>query len=320
MSAPAFKTAMVLAAGRGVRMRPLTAVLPKPALPLPDGPVIASALRLAASAGVERIVINLCHLAEEMAAAVADVSVPGVKIELSFEQELMGTAGGLATARDRGLLGDEGSILVINGDGVLGLELRDLFDRHFGREDLVTLALLPHLDPARWSRILLGTDGAVETILPPGSAGDQEASFLYPGVMAVRLEAVETLPSDPAEVPATLWKSAFSARRFGGVVVAGHWREVGTPGDYRETVCAHLSGSTVIHPSAVVSPRARITNSLVGRGASVMDDATIEDSVVAEGAVVRAGGLVRASVLLGETTVGPGEAVVHDVRALTPVR
>ncbi|MEJ2581092.1 MAG: sugar phosphate nucleotidyltransferase [Acidobacteriota bacterium] len=311
---------MVLAAGRGVRMLPLTEVLPKPALPLPDGPVIASALRLAAAAGAERIVINLCHLAEEMAAVVADVSVPGVKIELSFEHQLMGTAGGLAKARDRGLLGDEGSILVINGDGVFGLDLRDLFDRHFGREDLVTLALLPHLDPARWSRISLGADGAVEAILPPGIADPNQASFLYPGVMAVRLEAIEALPLDPAEVPATLWKSANSARRFGGVVVAGHWREVGTPGDYREAVCAHLSGSTVVHPSAVVSPRARITNSLIGRGVSVMDNATVEDSVVAEGAVVRQGGLVRASVLLGATTVATGEAVVRDVRALTPVR
>ena len=153
-----FRTAMVLAAGRGERMQPLTTALPKPALPLPGGPVVASAIRLAAEAGATRIVVNVYHLAERMAAAVASIGIEGIEIDLSYEQELMGTAGGLALARDRGLLGDEGAVLVINGDGVLGLELQNLAERHRSGNDLVTLALLPHLDPARWSRVTLDPD------------------------------------------------------------------------------------------------------------------------------------------------------------------
>jgi len=66
VSAPAVAAAMVLAAGRGERMRPLSDALPKPALPLPNGPVVASALRLAAGAGIRSVTVNLWHLAEEM--------------------------------------------------------------------------------------------------------------------------------------------------------------------------------------------------------------------------------------------------------------
>ena len=82
---------MILAAGRGQRMRPLTSVLPKPALPMTDGPVVASAMRLAASAGATRIVVNVSHLAKQMAEAVSGVTIDGVEIVLSFEDELMGT-------------------------------------------------------------------------------------------------------------------------------------------------------------------------------------------------------------------------------------
>ena len=88
MTSQVFETAMVLAAGRGERMRPLTSVLPKPALPLPDGPVVASALRLAAAACATRVVVNVSHLAEQMAEAIEAVTIAGVDITLSVEDEL----------------------------------------------------------------------------------------------------------------------------------------------------------------------------------------------------------------------------------------
>jgi NDP-sugar pyrophosphorylase family protein len=309
---------MVLAAGRGERMRPLTSVLPKPALPMPDGPVVASALRLAASTGATRIVVNVFHLAEHMAEAVHRVEFAGVDIVLSFENDLMGTAGGLALARDRGLLGDDGPLLVVNGDGALGLDLEGFAEHHLARGDLVTLALLPHLDPERWSRVVLDIDERVKGIHPPGRPDPFEVPLLYPGVMAVHRDELNALPSTPGEIPVELWGPAQMKQRLGGLVVAGHWREVGTPADYLEVMLFRLAGTTWIDASTEIAGGASIHNSFVGRGTVVSDRAVIEESVVAEGVSVGDGARVTRSVLLGAVEVAPNENVVGEIRATAP--
>jgi NDP-sugar pyrophosphorylase family protein len=318
MTARVFKTAMILAAGLGERMRPLSSVLPKPALPMPDGPVVASALRLAASAGATRIVVNVSHLAEHMVEAIAEVSLGSAEIALSFEDELMGTAGGLALARDRGMLGWEDSILVINGDGALGLDLEGFADHHLSRDELVTLALLPHLDPERWSRVVLDADERVKEIHPPGRPDPLEVPFVYPGVMAVRRDALEALPVAPGEIPVSLWGPAHAKGKLGGRVVAGHWREVGTPADYLEVVLLRLAGRAWIDASADVSSGASIRNSFVGCGAIISDRAAIEDSVVAEGVCVGEGARVTRSVLLGAVEVSANDDIVGEIRATPP--
>lgn len=313
-----FAAAMVLAAGRGERMRPLSAVIPKPALPLPDGPVVASALRLAAGAGIGRLVVNTFHLAERMAAAVAEVALPGAMVEISRETALMGTAGGLALARDRGLLGDTGPVLVINGDGALGLDLGPLLDRHLRRDDLVTLALLPHLDPQRWSRVELDAAGRVTAIRAAGRPGAREVPLLYPGVMAVARTALDALPSGPGEVPAALWRPAMAAGRLGGAVVAGHWREVGTPADYLELVVSRLQGSSLIHPTARVAGAAELDGALVGAGARIEVGARVSRSAILDGATVTEGSEVADSVLLGAVRSAPGEVVRGAFRVAAP--
>jgi len=313
-----FQVAMVLAAGRGERMQPLSSIVPKPALALPDGPVIASSMRLAAHTGVDRIVVNTWHLAEKMAEAVAEVVIDGIEIVLSPEAELMGTAGGLALARERGLLGQDGPVLVLNGDSVVSLHLDALIERHLGTENSVTLALLPHLDPDRWSRVVLDADGRVAGIHAPCRPDPSEAPFLYPGVMAVSRAAVESLPTTPGDIPQFLWKPARETHRLGGVVVAGHWREVGTPEDYLAVMNLRLAGNTVVHPTASVDSSASLVASFVGRDVTIEDGAEIEASILAEGVRVRRGARVEHSVLMGGTEVGPDETVTDEIRARPP--
>jgi len=315
MTGRGFEIAMVLAAGRGERMRPLTSALPKPALPMPDGPVVASALRAAATSGIGRVVVNACHLADRMADALAEVVINGVEIVLSFEDELMGSAGGLALARDRGLLGELGSVLVLNGDCALGLDLAGFAEHHFASGNLVTLALLPHLDPTRWSRVVLNAGGLVTEINPPGNPGPLEVPLLYPGVMAVRRQALDALPATPGEIPPTLWGPARSQMKLGGLVVAGHWREIGTPTDYLEVMLNRLAGTTVIDSTATVAAGATCENSFIGRGAIISDGAVIRDSVIAEGVVIGERARVRGSVLLGTVRIGADEAVTDAVQA-----
>jgi mannose-1-phosphate guanylyltransferase len=315
VSARAVATAMVLAAGRGERMRPLSDAVPKPALPLPNGPVVVSALRLAAAAGVRSVTVNLWHLADRMEQALRRIDLPETRIATSREPSLMGTAGGLALARSRGLLGRDGPVLVVNGDCLLELELDPLLERAAAAGDLVTLGLMPHPGPERWSRVVLDGAGAVTAMLPPGPAAPGETPFLYPGVMVVSRAALDALPVEALATPEALWEPARSAGRLGGAVLRGRWREVGTPAAYLEAALAELGGSTTIDPSATVDRRAELRSSLVAEGARVAADAVLEESVVACGATVGRGARVARSVLLGPVEIGDGATLESEFLA-----
>ena len=104
---------MILAAGRGERMRPLSDVTPKPLLVAGGKPLLAWQIEALARAGLRRIVINVAHLAEQFVAAFGDGSALGVKILWSFEPEPLEVAGGIATAL---ALLPEGPALIVSGD------------------------------------------------------------------------------------------------------------------------------------------------------------------------------------------------------------
>ncbi len=306
---------MVLAAGRGERMRPLSDVIPKPALPLPGGPLVSWSLRLVATTATNRVVVNTWHLAARMEEAVRQIASGrhDLEVVVTREPDLLGTAGGIARARDLGLLGDAGPVVVANGDVVQSLDLAPLLARHAEGIDDVTLALLPHLDPCRWSRVELDHEGHVSAVRPSGPPQPGEVPLLYPGVMVVARAALERIPATRCEVPDVLWEPARRARRLGGVVVSGHWREVGTPAAYRETAVALCGDRPRVSEEARVDPSATLVSSYVGPGCRVAADAVIESSVLADGASVGAGAKVTRSIVLGPVAVPAGEVMRDEV-------
>ncbi len=296
-------------------MQPLSTVLPKPALPIVERPLVASAVAQAAAAGVRRVVVNVHHLSDAMAeAARTAAELAGVELALSYEPELMDTAGGLALARDRGLLDGDGPLLVLNGDALMRLDLEPLLARHAagGR---VTLALLPHLDPRRWTRVVLEDDGTVAELRAAGSPSPDEVPFLYPGVMLVTRTALDDIPTAPCGALTALWEPARAAHGLAGAVVSGHWREVGQPVHYLNAVLDALEGQRWVAPSATVARDAAVGTAMIGRNAVVEAGAVVAESVVAEGAVVRTGARVVRSVLLGAVEAAPDERVVSEFRA-----
>lgn len=305
---------MVLAAGRGRRLEPLSGFLPKPAMPLPDGPLISWALQLAGRL-TKRVVVNSWWLAEKMESTAQKACPPGVSLEFSREEEQMETAGGLALARDRGLLGFDGPVLVVNGDGILNLDLKPLVTAHMERGAEVSLALLPHLDCSRWSRVLLDAEGLVERISGPGAPGPGEVPLLYPGVMLISRRALNSLECRPSGVADTLWKEAREHGRMRGVIVQGHWREIGTPEDYLHAVLRRISGRVYCHPKATISRSAKLENVLIGSGCEVSEDAEIRDSALSHGVIVGRGAVIRSSVLLGPVELQAGAVLDGEVRS-----
>jgi mannose-1-phosphate guanylyltransferase len=160
------RSAMVLCAGLGLRLRPLTLRYPKPALPFFEGPLVRYSFALLAGAGVRRVVINTHHLADVMAqVARREAARHSLDLEISHEPIIQGTGGGVREARR--LLGDEPFVL-LNGDSFMALDLAALVAEHQACGNAATLAVVPMLSGESFGAIEASSDGAVRGVAPAG--------------------------------------------------------------------------------------------------------------------------------------------------------
>ncbi len=222
------ETAMVMAAGLGKRMRPLTATRPKPLIEVAGRPLIDHVFDRLRAAGVKRAVVNVHYLADALEAHLKN-RVKGIEITVSDERKrLMETGGGLIQARD--LLGD-GPVLVVNSDNLwidgpadAIRELAALWDD--ARMD--ALLLLVPLARAANHRgrgdFTLAADGRIT-----GRRGRRSvAPFVFTGVQILSPRLFADAPEGPFSTN-LFWDRAIEAGRAFGVVHQGLWFDVGTP-------------------------------------------------------------------------------------------
>jgi NDP-sugar pyrophosphorylase family protein len=296
---------MLLAAGRGERMEPLSSVVPKPALDVLGRPLLVGALAHLRRAGCRRVVVNLHRHPETVAAAARDT---GDDLTFSWEPVLLGGAGGVSAARS--LLGT-GAVLVANADVWGDLDLAPLLAA--GDEETVVLALLPHPDPACWSSVVLDDAGRVQALLPPGAPHDGDR-YLFTGFQLFGSAVLASLPGAPAEM-AAVWETRRRRGALRGVIVRGIWHEVGTPGAYHELLISLLPTNSWVHPQAAVAEGARVAHSAVGAGCRVARDSGVSQSVLTAGASVEDGCELHRCVLAGPVTL-TGAGTVFDALIL----
>ncbi|MBM0419853.1 N-acetylmuramate alpha-1-phosphate uridylyltransferase MurU [Aeromonas veronii] len=210
--------AMILAAGRGERMRPLTDLLPKPLLAVGGKPLIVHHIEKLKAAGVTELVINHAWLGHKLVETLGDGSALGVTIHWSAEESALETAGGIIQALP--LLGDE-PFLVINGDTWLDLDYRSLVELSLG-ENLAHLWLAPN--PPQHP--------AGDFALQDGKVVDTPA-FTFSGIGLYRPAAFAGLPAGARKL-APLLREWMAQGLVGGYLLAGEWRDIGTVDRLRE--------------------------------------------------------------------------------------
>ncbi|WP_024301187.1 N-acetylmuramate alpha-1-phosphate uridylyltransferase MurU [Pseudogulbenkiania sp. MAI-1] len=214
--------AMILAAGRGERMRPLTDHTPKPLLPVGGEPLIGWHIKRLREAGIDEIVINHAWLGERIETALGDGAAYGVHIAYSREGTALETAGGIATALP--LLGEE-PFVVINGDVLTDIDLAALAAeaaRLDGKQRLAHLLLVPNPPHHPGGDFGLLGDGRLSASPADGVA----LTFSGIGAYHPALFAA-TLPHQPAKL-APLLRAAMAEGRISGVRHDGLWLDVGT--------------------------------------------------------------------------------------------
>jgi MurNAc alpha-1-phosphate uridylyltransferase len=214
--------AMILAAGRGERMRPLTDRTPKPLLPVGGKPLIVWHLERLATAGLREVVINHAHLGGQIEAALGDGARWGLSIRYSPEPEgALETAGGIANALP--LLGGDEAFLVINGDIYCDWDVARAATA-LAANDLAHLVLVPN--PSHHPRgdfSLMGIEVGADVT----AAGAQACTFSGIGIYRPQLFA-GIRRGERAQL-APLLRAAMAAGRVSGELHAGRWTDVGTP-------------------------------------------------------------------------------------------
>ena len=269
---------MILAAGLGTRLRPLTSYLPKPLLPVAGVPLLDRAVAALTGAGVARIAVNAHHRADRIEAHLAHRS-DSARFHFSLEPRILGTAGALHGARD--FLAAAETFLVYNGDVLSDLDLAALLAAHDRGGGLATLVLV---DWPEVNSVLLAPDGRVADVAGrlTVAAGPDDRALTFTGIACYDRRFLERVPAGPGDlvtVLTDLLREHPDAVR--GHIHGGLWEDLGTLARYLD-VHRRLLGPDFVS---------------VGRGAVVPADAELRDCVVLAGAVVPTHARFRRTVL-----------------------
>jgi NDP-sugar pyrophosphorylase family protein len=229
--------ALVLAAGLGTRLRPLTDVCAKPAIPVAGEPLIRRIVRWLARQGVRDLVVNLHYLPQTVTAVLGDGSDLSVQVRYSWEQpQVLGSAGGPRLALD--IIGDE-TFLIVNGDTLTDLSIRGLVDAHHRSDALVTLALVRNEAPDTYGGVTLADDGRVTGFVPRGPLANN--SFHFIGVQIVHSDAFgQVTKGERAQSIGGIYDALIAARpgAIRGYVSGAEFWDIGTPEDLARTSAA----------------------------------------------------------------------------------
>jgi mannose-1-phosphate guanylyltransferase len=333
--------AMVLCAGFGTRLRPLTDRVPKPLVPLCGLPLLRYNFALLVGAGVREVVINTHHLGAEMEKGARKIAAElGLSIEVSREEkQILGTGGGVKRAQS--MLGG-GTFLVMNGDMIFDVDLPAAIAAHRKARAVATMVLAPYPRGATYGAVEVDEELNVRRIAGRGAAPDAALSKMhFTGVHVVEPALLARLPAEgESDINRTAYvRLIHEGAKVHGFAQNGYWGDLGAP---RSLLRAHVdvlegrvplqrflpgadplgpaeerSPGVRVHLEAKVDPQAVLTGPLlILQGAQVAAGTRIgPDVVLGEGARVDAGAQVERAVVWDGTHVAAGEHVVDQIAA-----
>lgn len=289
--------ALVLTAGLGTRLRPLTADRAKPALTVAGQTLIERILEQLFRQGIRDVLLNLHYRPETITAVVGDGSALGQRVRYSWEVPLLGSGGG--PRRAFSLVADD-RLWLINGDTLTDVHLPAMAAEHAASDALVTMAVIPNPAPERYGGVVVTAQGEVTAFV---SRGWGAPTWHFVGVQIAEREAFASLADGvPADSVGPLYRALMASRP--GAVRAfrsdARFVDIGTPRDYLDA-CLSLAGSPLVAGTRVeVAPSAtleqcvlwndvrigggvRLRRVIVGDGVHVPDKYEADNAVVVDG-------------------------------------
>ena len=286
--------AMVLAAGLGTRLKPITFEIPKPMVPVLDRPVMAHITGLLARQGFDEVVANLHYFPEAIREYFGDA------IEYRYEEELLGTAGGVRNVAD--FFGDD-PVLVVSGDALTDIDLRALLDRHEAAGGIATLTVKRVADTREYGVVIHDGDGRIQGFQEKPDPAEALSDLGNCGIYCFSPEIFDYFPDRPLvdwaqdvfpvllehDVPFFIHETE------------GYWNDVGSLDELRQGTFDALEGRLAVETTGTeLEP-----GLTVGAGTDLVGVAHAEPPVWV-GEDCRIGEGVR---LMGPTVIGDGSRI-----------
>jgi NDP-sugar pyrophosphorylase family protein len=285
---------MIVAAGLGTRLRPLTGLRPKPALPVRGLPLVAYQLALLARHGVTEAVVNAHHLPDLLIEAARSHCPPGLELHFSREEELLGSGGGIRRVAD--FLRGSDPCLILGGDMLLDADLGALVAGHRERNDAFTLLLRRDPRAEQFGSIGVDAAGRVRRIGRRFDLGGEQDAGVYVWANVASARALDTLPERESFGHLDDWLAPLLAAGADDVraevmdVTDCAWEPVGTPAEYLRANLEPPALSYIDAEAIARSEGTRFESDLViGAGATLGAGARLRRAVVWEGEQVPPG-------------------------------
>lgn len=319
---------MILAAGYGTRLWPLTIDRAKPAIPFMNRPLVGYVAEYLAGYGFDDVVVNLHHRPESVREALGDGSKFGVRLHYVEEPEILGTGGAIDNARSL-LEGD--AFVVVNGKLATDIDLSAALETHRRERALATLVLRPNPERERYS-VVHTSDGLVTGFggYPASDNAGEDAPLMFTGIQVLDRRVFDFIPRGASgqsifshTVTDTYLPAIKSGERVAAHVAGGYWYELSTVRRYLDTNVAlskmsKAGGDVVKDETATVEGGAGVTESVLWEDVRVEAGARVHRSVLGAGVRVGRGevfenvAVVRAELALGEER--PEKGLSGEVR------
>ncbi len=316
--------AMILAAGFGTRLWPLTIGRTKPAIPFLNRPLIGFTIDYLRRYGFEDIIINLHHEPDSVRRQIGDGSQFGVRIHYSVEEaEILGTSGALDNVRDQ--LNKE-TFVVINGKIITDIDLAAALETHRQKSALATLVLKPNPKCERFSEVKITEDGRIQEFagFPNSQLPTPNSPLMFTGIHLMEPEIFEYIPRG---IFSDSVRDVYPKAMADGKVIAAHitasdssWFELSTLQRYLEISLEFLareSRDVVMDEGCQVDHSAQIARSVLWKRVRVESGARLTNCVVGDDVTIPAGAefnhaiIVRADLAAG--TERPEKALPAEV-------
>jgi len=300
---------MILAAGLGTRLRPLTFECPKPAMPLLGKPIVARLVETLMEYGVDGFRMNLHHLPRSIERIFQSPPWDRLPVSFSHEKEILGTAGGLKANES---FFDQGTFLMINGKIVMDLPLQEALAFHRERKALATLILYPQAQPYRWFPVRIDDEYRLSNFKGMAQDGEPNSqAYVFTGIHILEPEIFAFIPGGIFyEINDQVYPAAMQAgNRVFGFPVEGYWQEPSNPSRYLETqkdffLRSEASPRIYVASDATVHAHARLGPFVsVGPRCVVESPCAIENAILWEDVRIAAGSRVRNSILGSGVTI-----------------
>ncbi len=325
--------ACIMCGGEGTRLRPLTFDRPKPTIPILNKPSVLHLVEHLASEGFSEIVITLGYLGNYIEEALGDGRIFGVHIDYVKEKTQLGTAGSVKNAEP--LISDE-PFIVLGGDHVTDLNLREMYRFHEQNDAPVTIGLLPIENPHEYGIAEMDVFNQIHRFLEKPRAGEIFSNLASTGIYVCDPKILAMIPPG---VNFDFAKDLFPmmmerGHRLNGYLVRGQWTDIGNPAAYREACkwkLEQLPGTIItghinIKDANVVGPvnigngvSIGIDSALVGP-INIGENTTIGDQVligpytsIGENCVIEDGSRILSSILFDDVEIGRNSCVSGSI-------